>query len=163
MFMEKTIFLTTFRWLNMHLVKLTWEHHCCPLQLNITRGLKQQILFVFSFLLLYTITHHDDFNPLGHRIGFVVLFFSQHTGKVAQLPNWPALTIFPGELYTQTCMSTQGSFPHSIQDYTYITLTFLNVTYHPYLQNQGDTRREECHEDKVIGQYRHTAKATHDL
>lgn len=34
---------------------------------------------------------------------------------------------------------------------------------HPYLQHQRDTRREESHEHKVVGQDRHAAKAAHDF
>lgn len=47
---------------------------------------------------LWIATHHDDFYPLGHRVWFVVLFFSQHTSKMAQLPDWTTLATFPGQL-----------------------------------------------------------------
>lgn len=44
------------------------------------------------------------------------------------------------------------------------TIILPHITYHiPYLQDQGHTCREEGHEDKVIGEDRHTAKTTHDL
>lgn len=32
-----------------------------------------------------------------------------------------------------------------------------------HLQDQGDARREESHEDEVIGQYGHAAETAHDL
>lgn len=59
-------------------------------------------------------THHDNFNPLGDWIWFVVLFFSQHTGKMTQLPDWTAFAILPGELHTHTDTHehTQSSFRH---------------------------------------------------
>ncbi len=109
-------------------------------------------------------SHHDYFNPLGHRIGLVVLFFSQHTSKVAQLPDWAAFTTFPRQLHTQTCVSTHRySSWEAGNSFLHPNTILSNVAHHFYLQDQGDTSREEGHEDKVIGQNRHTAKTTHDL
>lgn len=110
-------------------------------------------------------SHHNDFNPLGHRIGFVVLFFSQYPGKVAQLPDRTTLTTLPGELYTQTCTSANTNSPSHARTHIHnlLDIFFIIITYDSYLQDQGDTCREESHEDKVIGQDRHTAKTTHYL
>lgn len=38
-----------------------------------------------------SVSHHDDFHPLSHRVGLVVLFLCQHVGKLAELPDWAAL------------------------------------------------------------------------
>lgn len=111
------------------------------------------------------VSHHDDFHPLGHRIGFVVLFFSQNTGKVAQLPDRTSLATLPGQLCTQTRRSTQIFIVRCQELISTFNQDDNSQRYykHSYLQDEGDARREEGHEDKVVGQDRHAAKAAHDL
>lgn len=152
--------------------------------------------FSFEALLNNTVStkllffsHHDDFNPLGHRIGLVVLLLSQHTGKVAQLPDWTSLATLPGQLRRDKHEDAQGSAasrkPYrtlpgrdghpfdsdSVSDTSCeestprcISVGVCEVDVaHPHLQDEGHARREEGHEDKVIGQDGHAAETTHDL
>lgn len=114
------------------------------------------LLYQISGVLVWEMTHHDDFNPLGDWVWFVVLLFSQHTSKVTQLPYWTALTVLHGELNTHT----------DVHERTHADLGWafpLRLRLGPHLQHQGDARREERHEDEVIGQYGHAAETTHDL
>lgn len=46
--------------------------------------------------------YHDHFDSLCYRVGFVVLLFLHHSGKVAQLPDRMALLTLTGQLQKQT-------------------------------------------------------------
>lgn len=45
--------------------------------------------------------YHDHFDPLGYRVGFVVLLLLHHSGEVAQLPDGMALLTLTGQLQEQ--------------------------------------------------------------
>lgn len=46
--------------------------------------------------------YHDHFDSLCYRVGFVILLFLHHSGKVAQLPDRMALLTLTGQLQKQT-------------------------------------------------------------
>lgn len=72
----------------------------------------------------------------------------------------------PSRLSLESCMHRHTQTHRRLRAQSNILLGLKcskNITHHPYLQNQGDTGREEGHEDEIVSQYRHTAETTHDL